>query len=284
MTRFTPGAFLFALAAWLACLPSFAAPAQRIASLAPSLTELVYAAGAGDKLVAVSAYSDFPAAARALPMVADAAGISFESLLAQRPDLVLAWKSGTRESDVARLQSAGIKVLAIEVRKLVDIADAIRVIGRASGTSVAADLAAEKVDAELARLRHQSAGLSRVKVFFELSAQPLMTVNGEHFISEAIALCGGENAFADLSPLVATPSREALLARGAEVIFYARSPSSSRPFDTESYRGLDAIRTGQAYALTADYVMRPGPRLLLAVNEICQSLGRVRAAKAATGK
>jgi iron complex transport system substrate-binding protein len=117
-------------------------PAQRIITLAPSLTELAFAAGAGDKLVAVSAYSDYPASAKKLPQVSDASGVSFESLLALKPDLVLAWKSGNRASDLQRIRDFGIPVFAIEIERMNDVPLALRNIGLLVNTSPISERAA----------------------------------------------------------------------------------------------------------------------------------------------
>jgi len=252
-------------------------PAVRVVTLAPSLTELVFAAGAGDKLAGVSAYSDYPSAARGLPEVADAAGVSWESLLALKPDLVLAWKGGTRPVDISRLSSLGVNVFVVEIKQLADVSRALRSIGRLVGQPGPADDAAEVFQRQLAALREANADKPVVKTFFEISAKPLMTVNRDHVISEMISLCGGSNVFGDAAGLVSEPSREELLARGPQAILFGRS-SGQKPHPVNSaYEGQPAAREGRAYGITADYAFRPGPRLLLAAGEICDALDRSRA-------
>jgi iron complex transport system substrate-binding protein len=251
-------------------------PAVRIAALAPSLTELVYAAGAGTRLVAVSAYSDYPPAAKSLPVVADYAGISFESLLAAQPDLVLTWKGGTRESDVARLQSARTRLFAINVQRLADVPAALRAIGALSGQERTAESAASEFERQIDRLKRDNRNKRQVRVFFEMASKPWLSINREHFISEAMAACNGENVFGDLPSQIVEPSRETLLARDAEVVLYA---GGSRPFDWAPYQGLTAEKQRHAFPLTADFILRPGPRLSSAVAEICDALDRVRGAK-----
>lgn len=249
-------------------------PAVRVVTLAPSLTELVFAAGAGDKLAGVSAYSDYPDGARKLPVVADAVGISWESLLALKPDLVLAWKGGTRDADIARLNSLGVNVFTIAIRRLDDVPRALRSIGRLVGRPDPAEQAAGIYLRRLDALRAANAGKQKVSVFFEISAKPLMTINGDHVISEAMNICGGSNVFADAATLVSEPSREELLKRKPEAILYGKS-AQDKPADAAVYSGLPAA-AGRIYGINADFVFRPGPRLLLATEEICRALDRGR--------
>ena len=251
-------------------------PAVRVVTLAPSLTELVYAAGAGDKLAGASAYSDYPEAARQLSRVADATGISWESLLALKPDLVLAWKGGTRPADIARLNSLGVNVFAIEIKRLNDVSRAMRSIGKLVGRPDPAERAARLFEQHLATLREANAGKAVVKTFFEISSKPLMTINRDHVISEMIGLCGGDNIFADSLALASEPSRETLLTRNPDAVLYGISLARTRGVDDETYAGLSAVTAGRMYGITADYVFRPGPRLLLATEEICTALDRGR--------
>lgn len=251
-------------------------PAVRVVTLAPSLTELVYAAGAGDKLAGASAYSDYPDAARQLSKVADATGISWESLLALKPDLVLAWKGGTRQADIARLNSLGVNVFVIEIKRLDDVPRALQSIGKLVGRPGPAEQAARIFQRRLSELRESNSGKVVVKTFFEISSKPLMTVNRDHVISEMVSLCGGSNVFADLPALASEPTREALLMRGPEAVLYGVSVARTRGVDETTYAGVSAVEAGRVYGITADYVFRPGPRMLLATEEICAALDRSR--------
>jgi len=252
-------------------------PAARVVTLAPSLTELVYAAGAGDKLVGVSAYSDFPLPAQQLPQVADATGIAWESLLALKPDLVLAWKGGTKQADIARLHALGVNVFAIDIRQLSDVSRAMRVIGKLAGRSLSADAAAAAFDREISQLRIENAAKASLTVFVEISAKPLMTVNRDHVLSEVLAVCNGSNVFADSPALVSEPSREVMLKRAPAAVVRAKLAGAASTADAATiYRGLDATAAKRIYGITADYAFRPGPRLILAAREICQSLDHAR--------
>ena len=261
--------------------------ARRVVTLAPSLTELVYAAGAHEQLVGVSSYSDFPEGAKHKPQVADASGVSFEALLALKPDLVLAWKGGTRTADIARLESLGVNVFVMEIRTLADVPRALRTIGKLTGKPEFGDTP-ERVAAafewKLGLLKEVSKGKAPLRVFFEISQMPLMTVNGQHFISETVKLCGGVNVFSDASQIVIEPSREALLQRGADAILRPASIQKDIARDKALYAGLSAYREGRIYPLNADWILRPGPRVLLAAEEVCAALDRARANIAASQK
>lgn len=258
--------------------------ARRVVTLAPSLTELVYAAGAHGQLVGVSAYSDFPEGAEYKPKVADATGVSFEALLALKPDLVLAWKGGTRPTDITRLESLGINVFVIDIRSLADVPRALRTIGKLTGRPNIGDTP-ERVagifESKLEILRLASRDKVRVRVFFEISQMPLMTINGQHFISETLKLCGGVNVFSDVAQVVLEPSREVLLRRGADAILRPASIHKDIVRDKALYSGLAAYRNGRVYPLNADWILRPGPRVLLAAEEICTALDSARSSMTA---
>ena len=258
--------------------------ARRVITLAPALTELVYAVDAMDQLVGVSAYSDFPALAKLKPTVADAAGISFEALLALKPDLVLAWAGGTRPADITRLESLGVNVFVIDIRTPADVPRVVRTIGKLTGRPLRDDAPerfALAYEAKLAQIQMAGRNKLPVRVFFEISQLPLMTVNGKHFISETMKLCGGQNVFSDVAQMVIEPSREELLKRGADVILRPASIHKDVARDKALYTGLEAYRRGRIYALNADWALRPGPRMLLAAEEICAALDQARASIAA---
>jgi len=272
--------FIFLLS--LACAASAVANVNRIATVAPSLTELVYAAGAGNKLVAVSAHSDYPIQAASLPQVADYNGINLEALLARRPDLVFVWTSGTRQTDIQRLTKLGIPVEAIGVKQLSDVPKALRRIGQIAGTELESEKAALAFEARLAALRAKYQSQKTISAFFEISRQPLMTIGGTHFISEVMALCGAKNSFAAIELPAFTPSRESLLVKNPRIIFYSANSqkvSATKPVsvrDNSVYAGLSAKSRENIFALDADHILRPGPRLLDAAEAMCRRVDEVR--------
>lgn len=247
-------------------------PPQRIVSLAPHLTELLFAVGAGERLVGVDSASDYPPAARDLPRIGDFSRVSLERVLAARPDLVVVWGGGNRAADIRQLQRLGLPVLVTEARRIEDVSRLLRLIGQAVGDAASGERAARAFDARLQVMR-----LARPRpptppgVFYQLWERPLMTVGGAHWISEALALCGTRNVFADLGDVAPVVSREAVLQRAPEIIAAGRdAPALRRSW--LPYAALAAVRNAAFVEVDADLLHRPTPRLLDGVENLCEAL------------
>ncbi|MGB8856612.1 MAG: cobalamin-binding protein [Burkholderiales bacterium] len=246
---------------------------ERIVTLAPFLAELVYAAGAGDKLVAVSSHSDYPAEAKNKPVIGDASAIDMERLVALKPDLVIAWTSGGHPAATRQLTEFGMQVFQVNAEHIADIPRLLRSIGELAGTQAAADDAAEKFDQRLASLRQRYAANPRQKAFFEIWHNPLITVNGKHYISEAMEICGGRNIFSSVAASVPTVGLESIYAANPQVIL---SSTSTGDADAKkpwlAHRKLQAVKRGNIFALDPDLIQRQTPRLLDGVESICRAL------------
>lgn len=253
------------------------APAQRIVSLAPNVTELVYAAGAGPRLVAVSSYSNWPAAARKLPRVGDAFRIDLERIVALKPDLVIGWASGTSPSERRAIERLGLPLMLLASRKLDDIARSIRRIGRLAGTATVADRAADAFVAARNRLARTYAQRRPLSVFYEISAHPLYTVGGHQIISQVLRLCGGRNVFSGLGELAPVVSRGAVLARKPQVILAGTGPGAQAALDGwKRWAWLPAVRYGNLFAVPATVLGRATPRLLQGALVVCRDLQQAR--------
>ena len=252
-------------------------PAHRIVALAPHLTELVYAAGAGNQLVAVGKYSDFPAEALSKPVISDAFAVNYEALAQLKPDLILVWGSGTPERTRSKLRSLGIPVYEIEIRNVAGLADTLRSIGRLAGTEGVAQARAQAVTNDWAALKTSYAGRKPVRVFFQLWDAPLMTLNGQHLISSAISACGGTNVFAELPTLTATVSWEVAVQRDPELVMTAGSPSEpARPGRWSDFTQVSATRHGEFGRIEGDLIARSGPRFVDGARELCVAIDRAR--------
>ena len=246
--------------------------ARRIVTLAPNLTELVYAAGAGEYLVGVSAYSDHPAAALDLPVVGDAFMIDQERLAELRPDVLLVWEGGTPSHVVDELRHLGYTVEPVQTNSLADVASAMTRIGHLTGKEEAARRAVLDYESGLAAIRHPIEPGSDIRVFYQVSARPLYTVNGDHYVSELISTCGGTNIFADLRELAPTVDVEAVVERDPEVIL-ASSDSEDDAFSEWSrWPNIAANRHGNHFKMPADAIGRATPRLLEAAGAVCEAL------------
>jgi iron complex transport system substrate-binding protein len=267
----------------------FATPPQRVATLAPSLTELVYAAGAGSRLIATVIGSDFPPEARAVASVGDYQRVDVERLLRLKPDLVLVWTSGNSQRELAQLVSAGVPVVHLEPRRLDDVARAIERLGELFGTADAAHVSARTLRDELAALGRAHADKAPVAVFYQVWSRPLLTLNDQHLISDVIRLCGGRNVFGGLKTLVPEVSTESVLAAKPEAILAARSsaeggePTMRREPMAEPFSvwralndALPAARRGWLFTLPGDEISRQGPRIGVGARALCGALDEVR--------
>lgn len=252
-----------------------ATPAQRIVTLAPHLAELVHAAGAGGQLVGTVAWTDYPAAAAALPHIGDAFRLDLEALAALAPDLVLGWKGGNPDHLLEQLERRGYRVVALAPRALDDIGEHLLEIGRLAGTSGTARRAAADYRLALDALRRAQAGKPPVRVFYQVSWRPLYTIGGSQLISELIALCGGRNLFADLGDLAPAIGIEAVLARDPEVILTADVQRAELD-EWRRWPGISAVAHGHLYSVDGDLVVRASPRILAGTRQVCAALDKAR--------
>lgn len=195
-----------------------AAPARRIVSLAPHITELLFAAGAGSHVVGNVEYGDYPPAARSLTKVGGYSRLDLEAIVALKPDLVMAWQSGNAPAAVSRLLAMGLNVHLSQSNRIEDIAGELERIGKLAGTEVTANSAATAFRERYARLAARYGQRPPVTVFYQIWKQPLMTINRDQIISDAIRLCGGRNVFAHLPILAPTVTLEAVIAANPEAI------------------------------------------------------------------
>ncbi|MEO8309678.1 MAG: cobalamin-binding protein [Caldimonas sp.] len=266
-------------------------PPQRIVTLAPSLIELVFAAGGGASLVGTSALSDYPAAARGIPRVGDAGRLDVESVIALRPDLVLIWQRGNTSRELEQLEAAGIRLFQLEPRRLDDVARAIERLGVLLGREGEANRRAAEMRAALQRLRTDHASAAPVKVFYQVWRQPLMTINGKQIIDDILTLCGGRNVFASLTPLVPIISTEAVVGVDPEAILTASETSDPAPWQQDPgnasfatwqrHASMTAVRRAWLYTLNGDIISRQGPRIVDGAAAVCAVLDQVRAERAA---
>ncbi|TGD74916.1 cobalamin-binding protein [Mangrovimicrobium sediminis] len=255
------------------------APAQRIVALAPHSVENVYSAGAGDRLVGVVSYSDYPEPARELPQVGSAFAWSLEAVVAMRPDLVILWGSGNGLTGLAGLERLGVPTYVSEPRSFADIASSIRAIGALAGTRDTAEAAAAAFEARIAALRERYASARRLRAFYEIWNQPLQTVNGEHMISQVLELCAAQNIFAELAPLAPRVNIEAVLAADPEVIV-ASGMDRSRPEWLDEwlrFPELRAVRNDALVHVDPDLLQRPTARIAEGATRLCAKLDGVRA-------
>lgn len=252
-------------------------PAQRVVTFAPHLAELAYAVGVDEQLVGVSAWSDFPPPVRDLPVIGDAFTIDQEQLRLLEPDLLLVWESGMPSSTVDELRQGGYRVEVIRTRGIADVGRAMARIGELTGNQSGAAEAIARYEREIDDLRTTYADAAPITVFFQVSARPLYTVNGEHFISEVIAVCGGRNVFADLDDLAPSVTVEAVIERNPDVMLAGTGAGGDEAFGVwNRWPDLAANRYGNQMLIPGDLVGRATPRLAAAGRAVCLALDRAR--------
>jgi iron complex transport system substrate-binding protein len=250
----------------------------RIISLSPHITELLFAAGAGDRIVGVDDSSDYPAAVAGIARIGEPAALDVEGLLRLKPTLIVVWDSGTPASRKAQLERLHLQLYVTDQHHLDDIGATLIEFGRLAATEPMAAAAAQRYRIELAHLRAQYAARSRLKVFYQVWDRPMYTLSGAHVVSEVLSLCGGDNVFADLGPLAPAIDQEAVVARNPDVILVAAigADGERQTMDWRRFSNLRAVRSHHVFTVDPSLVGRMAPRILQGVREVCDLLDAAR--------
>ncbi|GHE22852.1 cobalamin-binding protein [Halomonas urumqiensis] len=256
-----------------------AKPAQRIVTLSPGATELAFAAGAGEQVVAVVAYDDSPAEVAALPSVGSHSRLDLEALLSLEPDLVIGWISGNPAEQLETLESLSIPVFRLEPGDLSGVASAVERLARLAGSEAVGEGRARRFREGVAALAERHAEAEPITVFYQVWDAPLMTLNDTHWISEMIRLCGGVNVFGDLPRLVPRLDEEAVLAAAPDVIITGGMGEEDRAWldDWRRYPELPAVARGNLFLVPPSLIQRPSLRLLEGAERLCERLEHARA-------
>lgn len=249
------------------------ASAQRIVSLSPHATEMLYAIGAGSRLVATVDYSNYPPAARRLPRVGGYSGVSLEAVMRQQPDLVVAWQDGGNPRELERLRQLGVPVFISHPLQLEDVASEMRSLGQLTATQSQADVAASRYRQRLQQLRQRYAHRPALTVFYQISSAPIFTVSQRSFMGAVMQLCGGRNVFGRLAQAAPQVSMEAVVAAQPQVMLAGRA-DILRMWDR--WPALPAVAKATRYVVDEDLLTIPGPRLLDGAVAMCATLDTAR--------
>ena len=253
-----------------------AAPARRVVTLAPHLAELAHAAGL--HLVGVSAWSREPPEVEKLPVVSDSAHVDFEQIAALKPDLVLGWGSGNRARDLARLESRSLRLFVTDIARLDDIPRVLRAFGGMGPDAARAEAQARRFESGVRELRARHAGLPRVSVFYAIWPRPLLTLGGQHLVTELLSLCGADNAFGDLAMLTPAVSREQLLVRDPDAMILAFSAEEGGARAWRPPQAMRSVRGARVAEVDGALAHRMGPGVLASAAALCDAVAKVRAA------
>jgi vitamin B12 transport system substrate-binding protein len=269
--------YLTSLALLLSVLPTLvlAAP-QRIISLAPHATELAFAAGLGDKLIAVSEYSDYPEQAKSIERVSNYQGFKLERIVALKPDLILVWPAGNPMREVEKLEKFGFSLHYSTTQSLSDIADNIEALSQYADDPSIGQQAAYDFRQKLNSAKRRYTTDVAVSYFYQLSEKPIITVARNNWPSVVFEFCGGQNVFEKSPVPYPQVSIEQVIVRQPQAIFTSEHAIANGNMWDKWHSQLPAVEQGHLWSLTSDWLNRPTPRTLLAVEEVCQRLQQVR--------
>lgn len=252
------------------------AQVERIISLAPHATELAFAAGLGDKLVAVSEYSDYPPQAKNLEKVANYQGINLERIVKLQPDLVIVWPAGNPAKEIAKLKQLGLTIYSTQTKTLEDIATNIEQLSQYADNPQIGENAARDFRQSLAMFKQRYHSESKVRYFYQLSEKPIITLAQDSWPSEVFRFCGGENIFADSPSPYPQVGIEQVLLANPEVIFTSEHAIKNGHMWSQWRPQLSAVQHGFVLSLTSDWLNRPTPRTLNAIEEVCDHFAHLR--------
>lgn len=253
-------------------------PAQRVAALAPHVTELLFAAGGGERIVGTVNYSDYPPAARTIARIGDNRQVDIERLMALKPDLLVVWRHNASSRQLEQLRKLGIPLFYSEPHKLDDIPDTLERLGRLLDTEQKAQQSATELRRQLSSLNARYRNRPVVRVFYQVWDRPLYTLNERHIVSDAIRVCGGENIFAKLSLAAPQVGIEAVLQENPEAVVSGdmRNQTPGGVEIWKQYPTLLAVRRGNLFTLDSDLLNRPSPRIIAGAAALCEKLEQVR--------
>jgi iron complex transport system substrate-binding protein len=256
---------------------ALAAPATRIVTLSPHLTELVFAAGAGDQLIATVEYSEYPSAAAEIPRIGDAFRLDIERIVMLHADLVIAWDSGNPQAAIDQLRLLEIPVWSVEIREPGGIADTLEGIGMATGRPETANSEGRKIREQLLNLSRQYEGVDVLDYFYQVGVKPLFTINGEHLISKGLSLCGGHNVFGAEPGLAFQVGYESVIVANPDALFAPYLEDMPDPLAAwRDWPAMRAVRQEALFLLPADPISRATPRFLDSLELACKLLHSLR--------
>ncbi|HEX9662560.1 MAG TPA: cobalamin-binding protein [Candidatus Binatia bacterium] len=265
--------------------PAAAPRAKRVVSLAPSVTETVFALGFGDRLVGVTTYCDYPAEAQKLPKIGGFMSPSLEAIVAKRPDFVIGVGSATDPVKAREMERLGLKVTLISLASVSDILNSIKSIARLLGSPQAGEKLVRKITLQFDIVKKRVAPAPPRSILLAVGLRPLVAVGGKNFIDELITLAGGKNIAGNAAqPWLNLPD-EYVVAKAPQVIIEAgmgseRGPSGKNWSDLPS---IPAVKERRVYAYQSDKILRPGPRIGEGLEEIARLVHPECFAKAKRG-
>lgn len=252
--------------------------AQRVVSLAPSITELLFSAGADANLIGAVEFSDYPEAAKKIPRVGSYANFDYEAIVKLKPDLIIGWHSGNPAEKIAHLENLGFKVFLIEPRHLDDLAKSVAQLAVLAGNPQQAEHSINTFNQTILPLQARFKNTLPVTVFYQIWHQPLMTLNNQHLFNELLERCGGVNVFGTLAPLAPKIDIEAVIKANPDVII-ASGMDAARPEWLDQWTQwpqITAVKKGHLFFIPPDLLQRQSLRAAEGMRQICDALAQSR--------
>ncbi len=257
---------IFSLVILFDFFPSFAG--QRIISLAPNITEILFSIGAGKDIVGTSVYSDYPEAAKKIPIVANAGQLNVEAIIAAKPTMIVAWKGGNPQTQLDELKKFNIPIYLFRFNHISDITNAMQQLGRLTDHQSQAAKKIELFNKKLKDLQHEKNNSKPIKVFYLLWQSPLITIGNHTLINQAITFCGGKNIFSDIAISAPTVSIASILQRDPKIIIAGFAAKNWQSYWLQ-WPQISAVKTKQLFYLDPNLLQRPGPRFILGMEHLC---------------
>ena len=255
-------------------------PAQRVIAMAPHVTELLFAAGGGSRVVGAVNYSDYPEAAKSIPRIGSNREIDMERLIALKPDLIVAWMHNSSERQIEMVRRLGVPVFQSDPQTLASIPESVLRLGQLMGTEPAAKATAAQLRSQLDQLRAQYANRTPVRTFYQVWDKPLYTLSGKHIITDAMRLCGGENIFDKLTVVAPVVTLESVLQANPEAIIATAEKNYGGVALWKPYGTLNAVRNNNLFTLDGHLLNRAGPRMIQGTAAMCEVLEQARQRRA----
>ena len=267
---------LLLLSLILASASIYAKPAKRIIALSPHTVELLYAIGAGDSIIAAVEHVDYPEQAKSLPSIGGYHGIQMERVLELNPDLIVAWGAGNKAADLNKLKQLGFNVYDSSPTKFADIASDLVALGKLTGHQQQAKKVAAEFTQQLKHIRNENADKKRVRVFYQLWSNPLMTVAKNSWIQQLILVCNGQNVFYNASSDYPQVSVENVLLAEPKVILQSKDKGNTQGIDWSKWPMIPAVKQHHIYQLNADLLHRQTTRAIEGIEAVCHALDKAR--------
>ncbi|MEZ5422270.1 MAG: cobalamin-binding protein [Pyrinomonadaceae bacterium] len=243
---------------------------KRVVSLAPNLTEMIYAVGGGEKLVGDTTYCDFPEAAKAVQKIGDTMSPNMEAIIALHPDVVFVSTASQIEAFMRTLAERNIAVYVVDAKSVEEVLASIQTIGDILGTKTEADKTVAALKERLDAVRAQVRGKAVRRVFVQISKEPLFTAGRDAYLNEAVQIAGGESVTLEVPGAYPKLSRETALKLDPDAIIISDNEGNHEP--NSAFANSAAVKNGQAFRVNADLLSRPGPRIVDGIEAVARDL------------